>query len=71
MRFLDRFHKIYVIKRETSKRMHVVRGETDNNSNDVQITYGLTLGRELEKPLKVERSKNGQSRNPNSNMPEI
>ena len=37
----------------------------------VQITYGLTLGRELGKPLKEEKNNNGQSRNPNSNMPEI
>ena len=37
----------------------------------VQITYGLTLGQELEKPLKEEKNKNGQSRNRNSNTPEI
>ena len=37
----------------------------------VQITHGLTFGGELGKPLKEERNKNGQSRNQNSNMPEI
>ena len=37
----------------------------------VQITHGLTLGGELEKPLKEARSKNGLSKRQNSNMPEI
>ena len=36
-----------------------------------QITYGLTLGQELEKPLKEEKNKDLQWRNQNSNMPEI
>ena len=36
----------------------------------VQITYGLTLGQELEKLLREEKNKNGQSRNRNSNTPE-
>ena len=33
----------------------------------VQITCGLTLRQELEKPLREEKNKNGQSRNWNSN----
>ena len=36
----------------------------------VQITHGLTLGQEMEKPLREEKSKNLQSRNRNSNTPE-
>ena len=49
------------------------RGETGNKSkrNHVQITCGLKLGQELEKPLKEEKNKNGQSRNRYSNTPEI
>ena len=39
-----------------------------STQHHVQITFGLTLGQELEKPL-GEENKNGQSRNRNSNTP--
>ena len=36
VRFVDRFYRIYVSKRDISKRMYVVPGgETDKNSNDI------------------------------------
>ena len=34
--FLDRFHSIYSIKWETSRRINVVRRETDNTASDIQ-----------------------------------
>ena len=32
---MDRLHKVYAIKRDSSKRIHVIRKETDKNSNDM------------------------------------
>ena len=60
VRFVDGCHKIYIIERNSSKRIF----------HQVQITHGLTLGQELEKLLK-EKNEYGQSRNQNSNMQEI
>ena len=34
--FLDRFHPVYSIEWETSKRIYVVRGETDKTASDIQ-----------------------------------
>ena len=34
--FLDRFHPVYCIGRETSKRIKVVRSETDKMASDIQ-----------------------------------
>ena len=34
--FLDRFHSVYSIGRETSKRIYVVREETDKTASDIQ-----------------------------------
>ena len=69
---MDQNHKIYSVERNSFKRIYVVRNETDRKSKQhhVQITYGLTLGHELEKPRKEERNKNVQPRNQNSNMSE-
>ena len=47
-----------------------VRDWQKSKRHHIQITYGLTLGQEMEKPLREEKNKNGQSRNRNSNMPE-
>ena len=35
VRFVDGFHKIYIIERNSSERIYVVRGETDKNPNDI------------------------------------
>ena len=35
VRFVDWFHEMYVIERNSSKRKNVVREETDKNSNDI------------------------------------
>ena len=34
--FLDRFHTVYSIKRETSRRIFVLRGETDKTAGNIQ-----------------------------------
>ena len=36
VRFVERFHEVYSIERETSTRIHVVRWEIDKSSNDFQ-----------------------------------
>ena len=36
VKFLERIHKVHNIERENSKRVHVVRGEIDKDSNDYQ-----------------------------------
>ena len=33
---MDRFHSIHPIERETSRRMYVVRVETDEKTSDIQ-----------------------------------
>ena len=33
---LDRFHSVYSIRRETSRRIYVVRGETDKKAANIQ-----------------------------------
>ena len=33
---MDRFHSIYSVGRKTSRRIHVVRGETDKKASDIQ-----------------------------------
>ena len=35
VRFVDGFHKIYIIERNSSKRIFVFRAETDKNPNDI------------------------------------
>ena len=35
VRFMDRFHEIYVLKRNSSKKIHVGRGETDKDSIEI------------------------------------
>ena len=42
----------------------------NSKRHHLQITYGMTLGQELKKPLREKKNKNGQSRNRNSNTPE-
>ena len=43
---LDRFHSVYSIRRETSRRFFVVRGETDKKTTDIQARSSMarTLG---------------------------
>ena len=36
VRFLDRFHSIYAIGRETSRRIYVVPGDIDEKTADIQ-----------------------------------
>ena len=61
----------FTLLNETPPKGYMWSGRTDKNSNDITSRYGLTLGPELGKPLKEEKKKNGQSRNQNSNMPDI
>ena len=44
VRFLERIHEIHYIERETSKRIDVVRGETDKDPNDYQIRSCMARG---------------------------
>ena len=53
---LERIRKVDSVGREASKRIHVVRRETDKDSID--------YGRKLVKPLKIEKNKNGQKKKP-------
>ena len=39
--FLDRFHSVYSIKWETSRRIHVVRWETDKTASDIQARSSM------------------------------
>ena len=70
VRCLERIHEVQSIKRETSKRMYVVR-EGDKQKfkplRDLSIC-GLKSGRKWDKPLRRKRNKNGQTRSPNSAM---
>ena len=45
--FLDRFHSVYSIRRETSRRIYVVRGETDKTAVNIQARS--FMGRALDK----------------------
>ena len=65
-KFLERIHKVHFVERETSKRIFVVPGEIDKSSNDCQtrIMYGQKFGRKLVKPLRIEKNRNGQKKNP-------
>ena len=49
------FCEVYSIERKIFFRICVVRGETDNNSNDYQIMYGQKFGRTWVKPLRIEK----------------
>ena len=52
--FLDRFHSIYSIRRETSRRTHVVRGEIYDKTADIHARSFMarTLGRGLARNAK-------------------
>ena len=39
VRFVDGFHKIYIIEQNSSARIFVVRVETDKNPNDTRPDY--------------------------------
>ena len=58
---LDRFHSIYFIGRKTSKRIYVVRGETDKKAAYIygQIICGQNSGRKCERMPSWRRSKSG------------
>ena len=50
----DRFHKVYLIKWETSRRTHVVQGETDKTACDIQARSFMA------RTLKKKHSKNAK-----------
>ena len=58
---MDRFHSIYSIGRETSRRIFVVRGEIDeeNSWHPGQIIYGQSYGSQWERMPSWRRSKSG------------
>ena len=70
----DRFHEIHSIERDTSKRIFVVREETDKKIKrlHVQIMYGLKRGSQArESRSKKRRSRVGKPSNRNLTMPEV
>ena len=67
--FLDRFHSVYSVKWETSRRKNVVRGDWQNGKRHPgQIIYGQNSGPNWEEMLSWGRSKNGQLKNQSSVM---
>ena len=65
VRFVDKFYKIYVIERNSSKRIPAIRWSgggvgdwRELQRHHVQIIHGLTHWQELGKQLKEERDKN-------------
>ena len=70
--FLDRFHSVYSIGRETSRRIHVVRVETDKNGkrHPDQIIDGQNSGEECQRTPSWRRGKNGQLKSQSSIMQE-
>ena len=69
---MDRFHSVYSIGRESSRRIYVVRGETDKNGkrHPGQTVYGENSGRNWEEMLTKLREKQSQLKNQSSMMPE-
>ena len=70
--FLDRFHSVYSIRWENSRRINVVRVETDKKAVNIQarLFMARTLD-EIGKKCQAEReAENGQMKNQNSTMPE-
>ena len=59
VRFVDRFQKIHTIERKPSKRIYVVRGETNKNPNDITSRSHMAWG--LDKNWK-SRSKKRKTR---------
>ena len=69
--FLDRFHSVYSIGRETSRRIYVVRGETDTTAGNVQARSFMARALDkLEEMLSWRTSINGPMKHRNSRMPE-
>ena len=71
VRFLDRFHTIYSIRRETSRRIYVVRGRLTKRQVTSRPDYiwpelWIKFGRNA----KLKEKKNGPLKNRNSIMPE-
>ena len=68
--FLDRFHSVYFVGRETSRRIFVVRREIDKKAADIQARSFMarTLGENGKEMLSWRRSKNGHMKNQSSIM---
>ena len=63
-------HKFYFTERKTSKRIRVVREETDKDPNNYQTRSCVArrLDEKSAKPLRIEKNRNGQKRNRSSTM---
>ena len=70
VRSLDRFHTNYSIGRKSSRRIYVVRGDTDKTTSDIQARSFMAriLDEIGQKLLSWGRSRNGQLRNQSSIM---
>ena len=70
--FLDRFHSVYSIRRETSRTDICGLGGDwqDGSWHPGHIIYGQSSGRNWEEMLSWRRSRNGPMKNTNSIMPE-
>ena len=65
--FLDRFHSVYSIGRQTSRRIFVVQGEDWQNGkrHPGQIIYGQNSGEAWQRMLSWRRNINGPMKNRN------
>ena len=63
--FLDRFHSVYSIRRETSTRIYVVWADTYKKADNIQARSFMvsTLGQNWEEMLSWRRCKNGELKN--------
>ena len=66
------FHSVYSIRRETSRRIYVVQGETDKTASDIQARSFMARALDKSgKECKAEgKAKNGPMKNRNLIMPE-
>ena len=64
--FVDRFHSVYSIKWETSRRIYVVRGETDKTASDIQARSFMarTLERKLGRNAKLKEKQKWSNEKP-------
>ena len=63
-RSVDRIHEVYSVERDASKRIHVVREETDENSNNYSTRSSLARSavQDWERRSKERKNRNRQSK---------
>ena len=69
VRCMDRFHKVHFIERKATWRICMVRGETNEESNDLKTRQCLARYVEIYVWCKKKQNKDELSRNQSSTMP--